>query len=204
MDPKDAAVAAVTSNTDPVGNAEAVPVDDPNPSDGGNPPKVQDETVTITKKERDELHAKIRRETKKAAELEAQIEAERQKKLQEEGDWKAIAEDSSKKLTDAQSELLNLKRQLVIGSIAERYNFHDQSVLMSLLPADIGSDPADLERAIAKLAIDKPYLVKASLTNTGGATHGQPRKLEATSSEPYADMSKEQIKAAIRAEQNKT
>lgn len=102
-----------------------------------------------------------RKEAEKAGEHDKVVEA-----AEEERD-----EEKSKR-EQLEAELENTRKGSTVTTVASRLNFVDPADALLHLPSDTPNDEAAIERALKKLAKEKPYLAGGQGSRTGAAGGG--------------------------------
>jgi hypothetical protein len=160
------------------------------------------ETVTETETEEEEEieaeaegkkfpwdeHNRLKREAAKTAK---QKRADEKKRAEEEGRFQDVVKsveeerDSEKDRADtAEGELAKMRRQAAVQAVASRLNFRDPAdALLHLPDSTDASDEKAVERALAKVKKEKPYLIDGqgsrTSTSVNGADTPEPADLDA-------------------------
>jgi hypothetical protein len=157
-----------TDPAEPTGEPTKEPTPAPEPT-----PQSADK-VEISKADYDALQSQIaafRRQQKKAEEA---AKAAEQKRLEEEGKHKELAEAEKARADKAEADLKTFKRDQRIERLATKKGFHDAKDAIANLPGDLDrDDEAAVEAALEQVAKTKPYLLdKGTPTRTGGPAGG--------------------------------
>lgn len=162
-----------TGDGDPdPGSGDPAPEDDPDPPSESDP----EGTLEIEQRYKDQIReyqGKLARAEAAAAQAKKDAAEARRSKAQQTGNWEQVAKERESELKDAveradsaearavtaEQNLDNFQREVRVTRIAGRFGFHDpRDALAQLSDEDTGDDKT-CERALRKLAQDKPYLV---------------------------------------------
>lgn len=188
---------------------------DPDPPPAGDPPKTDPPTadppkadppaadvVTMPKAEADALRrdvAQLRRDAKKRDDEAAAAE---QKRLQEEGQFKELAETEKTRADRLQAELDTSKQNARVARLAAERNFQDPSDVLPHLTAEERADDSLAGDALDRLADSKPYLLQQQAPADPPPTIGKvveagkptPKPGEQPAAEPAPTVTREQLK----------
>lgn len=152
-------------------------VDDPGPDDG-------ERQITLTKEEYEQL-VKDRNEAnrlrREAAERSRKERERKRKEAEEQGKWEQIArsleEERDAALAgeqEAREELRAFQREVRVTRIATRLGFRDPDDALRFLADGEADDDNQCERALKRIASEKPYLIADQVpTRTGVSVGGE-------------------------------
>lgn len=137
-----------------------------------------DEEVRLTKAEYKAMQRELHARRKKQEKAEARAKAERERQAAAQGRWEELAEERQAEAEEAKAEaeaaqyrLDQFQRNLRVQGAATRLGFKDPGDAIRFLDDADTDDDAKTERALKKLAEQKPYLVDERRP-TGGAING--------------------------------
>jgi hypothetical protein len=155
-----------------------------------------DEVVSKSEFERLKRIARESETARKKAEREAARRAEQEKR--ESGNWEELLRERDERLMEIEAERETARMELDItlrnqriGSAATRLNFRDPEDAQHFLSEDETMDDAATERALKRLAREKPYLVNERRPS-GGPINGEGPAL---TMEEIKRMSPEEVNA---------
>lgn len=119
-----------------------------------------------------EMRRKASEAEKRAAAAERKLAAQERSKAEEEGRWKELAEAAERERDDLKASLERQEREQIAVSAAARLRFRDPADAQRFLSAEDLADEASADRALKKLAKDKPYLIEPARERTGAAVGG--------------------------------
>jgi hypothetical protein len=131
-------------------DADADPKGDKDGDDGWSPP---------SRKDWDGVQQQLRETSAELKKVKAAEDTRKRKEAEDEGNFKSLAEQEKERADQAEARAEKVEREARVTRIASRKNFRDPADVMAHLSDEDASEDRKAERAIEKLAKEKPYLV---------------------------------------------
>jgi hypothetical protein len=117
------------------------------------------ETVQMTKAEADALRRGQAEAEKRARKLEADAKKAEEKRLEEEGQHRELAEQRQRELEAERAERTKSEREARITRLATKLKFVDPADVIGRVSAEDGADDALAEAALARIAEQSQHLI---------------------------------------------